>query len=86
MSEELWEDYRSIEKDQQEQRAIKRNSAPEQLKNAGVKFESKNEGAHLIIRHKGQVIDFWPGTERWKPQGFKRNFGINKLLSFIAGI
>jgi len=51
------------------------------LVSQGVKFESKNEGLHLIVTGKAGLIDFWPSTGKFKPRGtagFKR--GVFQLL------
>lgn len=45
-----------------ERRARNRESSAEILKSIGVEFESKNGGAHLVIRLPDRMIDFWPGT------------------------
>lgn len=37
----------------------------ELLRQRGVKFEAKNNGVHLIVRHGARVFDFWPSTGKW---------------------
>lgn len=62
-------------------RAENREKSAEVLRSHGVKFESKNNGAHLIVAVGQQVADLWPGTGKWKIRGaaeFRR--GVFKLL------
>lgn len=51
------------------------------LKHAGVVFESKNNGSHLVIENR---IDFWPGTGLWieRNTGTRRR-GITHLLATL---
>ena len=63
--------------------AERRLVAPKKLTDAGIKFQSLNGGAHLKLVVKNLVIDFWPGTERWKVQGQAPQFGIGQLIDFV---
>lgn len=53
------------------------------IQDSGVDFESKNNGAHLVIKAESAVIDFWPSTGLWIPRGGRKNRGVKKLLKFI---
>lgn len=57
------------------------------LKEAGIPFESHNDGVHLVInnhRH-STIIDFWPSTGLWiMRNNGRRNRGIKKLLEFLT--
>jgi hypothetical protein len=58
--------WRDVKQARQEKRASNRDNAPEVLTQAGLKFEAKNGGAHLIVTGLDrQVVDFWPGTGLW---------------------
>lgn len=82
MDEDIIEGFRGLKQARQEERADRRGAAPERLRAAGVAFESKNEGAHLIVRDGKRIIDFWPGTGRWWERGKTRyTFGLDKLLA-----
>lgn len=50
----------------QERRAGNRESSPQVLRDHGVAFETKNDGAHLVVRHAGKVADLWPGTGKYR--------------------
>lgn len=50
----------------QERRAGNRESTPQVLRDHGVAFDTKNAGAHLVVRHAGQVADLWPGTGKYR--------------------
>lgn len=69
---------RALTEMSQVKRANNRQSSSELLKAKGVSFESKNNGAHLIVDAK---IDFWPGTGLFidRRNNFK-NRGIKNLL------
>lgn len=68
----------------QQMRATRRASSTELLAAACVRFESKNDGAHLIVTAGAKRIDFWPGTGLWIVRGeSKRRYGVDALLSRI---
>ena len=48
------------------QRAERRLRATDALTDAGIAFETRNNGAHLILHHHGITVDVWPSTGRWK--------------------
>lgn len=67
-----------------ERRAHNRESSAALLSAMGIAFEAKNEGAHLIVRHAGRTIDFWPGTGKWKDRREVRDQrGVRKLLAHL---
>lgn len=48
-----------------------------------VKFESKNNGVHLIIQCEPK-IDFYPSTGLWTVRGnTKKRRGVRKLIQYI---
>lgn len=62
-------------------RGSNRDTSAQILKESGLKFESKNDGAHLIVTGHGAVADFWPGTGKYIVRGsgkYKR--GVFNLL------
>jgi hypothetical protein len=78
------ETYRVMREASQAKRASNRNFSADLLRKAGVEFESKNRGAHLIVRHRDMIVDFWPGTGKWIPRGGgipKR--GVHGLLKYL---
>ena len=55
------------------------------LQDRGVDFESKNGGAHLIVRKMIYVIDFWPSTGIWIDRATKvKKRGVFPLLKYIG--
>lgn len=67
-----------------DKRAANRDRSAEALRGEGIAFESKNGGAHLIVRHEGQVINFWPGTGLWVVQGHPAHHrGVFRLIKHI---
>ena len=78
---EMCRDLRSISA---ERRAHHRESSPAMLRGAGVRFETFNGGAHLVVESGNSRIDFWPGTGLWIPRdGTRRGRGVRKLLAKI---
>lgn len=54
------------------------------LKDAGIVFESKAFGDHLIINHAGHVVDFWPTTGVYIPRHTqKRGRGVFNLIQWL---
>jgi hypothetical protein len=45
------------------------------LRFLGVEFEVKNEGVHLIVKHNGKTVDFWPSTGKYIPREPKPKHG-----------
>lgn len=54
------------------------------LKDTAVKFESKNEGTHLIVESTKGKVDFWPSTGLWITRKGKRGRGVFALLEFMG--
>ncbi len=65
MSDDLSDHYALMAERSKLKRAANRQGSAEILTARGIEFESKNGGAHLIVRHNGKVADCWPGTGRW---------------------
>lgn len=63
MTSEMGEMFNALRKERQEKRAENRKASPELLVEAGIPFEVKNDGAHLIVAER---FDFWPGTGRFR--------------------
>jgi hypothetical protein len=62
-------------------RAENRKHAPAMLQQEGIAFESKNDGAHLIVAGE---YDFWPGTGLWRHRRDRKSSrGIKKLIRRI---
>lgn len=68
-----------------QKRTSNRLHSAKMLQNAGVVFEVRNDGAHLIVECTEGLIDFWPGTGRWivRKNGFKE-YGVSKLILYVT--
>lgn len=63
---EFWGDVGpGMRADSKAKRASNREWSAAHLTEKGIKFDSRNDGAHLIVRHNGKRADFWPGTGKW---------------------
>jgi hypothetical protein len=48
------------------------------LKKCGVTFSEHNNGFHLVVRHNGMVLDYWPSTGKWRLRGDKSTVVFNE--------
>lgn len=80
MSESV-EIFPCLKKESQERRASNRERSAELLREAGLPFESKNDGAHLIVTGHSVTADFWPGTGKFTVRGTgKYGRGVFNLM------
>lgn len=81
---DVGDDFNALKKYRQEKRADNRDQSAALLSRAGVIFESKNIGAHLIVEGGAKTIDFWPGTGLWIVRGTKeKRRGVRKLIDYV---
>lgn len=74
--------HQAMKERSQERHAGNRESSATLLIDADIRFESKNHGAHLIVRALGQTFDFWPGTGLWQQRGTtQQHRGVHKLIA-----
>lgn len=80
---DYWRDVRpTMQEESRQKRASNRESSAKMLAAAGIAFETKNEGAHLIVTANGRTVDFWPGTGLWIERGTsKQKRGVRRLIS-----
>ena len=88
MENEVNEMWREIRKERREKKRNNRKSSTDILLENGIKFESKNNGVHLVIdtsnrRTRGKIIDFWPSTGKWIVRNGKKGRGIRRLLELM---
>lgn len=80
---DYWRDVTPVLQERSKQkRASNREKSARLLSEAGIQFQSKNDGAHLIVAgYKGHVYDFWPGTGLWRMRGSPRDHrGVRSLI------
>lgn len=81
---DMGDDFNALKKMRQEKRAGNRYDSAAILSRAGIMFESKNMGAHLIVLAGRQEVDFWPGTGLWIVRGeTARRRGVRKLVEYV---
>ena len=88
MDEDIIENWRGGKTASQEKRANNRTESARILTEAGFSFESKNDGAHLIVYSPGDfMIDFWPGTGKWIERGtLKTARGVFPLIKHMKAL
>lgn len=81
MMSEAREIYDALKVCSQQHRAHARDESPKVLNRHGIKFETKNHGAHLIVHGYSITVDFWPGTGKWavRKDG-QKGYGVIALL------
>ena len=86
MTSDMGEMFNEHRKERQEKRAKNRADSASVLRNAGLLFVEKNNGAHLIVTGaRGHIVDFWPGTGLWKMRGStQQHRGVGKLVKMLA--
>lgn len=68
-----------------QRRARHRKNSPAMLHGAGIEFEAKNNGAHLIVTRGSVTVDFWPGTGLWRtrPHDGREHRGVRELIAHM---
>jgi len=77
------DDFRAMSEHSKNKRANNREQSAQYLTKHDILFESKNNGAHLIVEGRDCYIDFWPGTGKWKTRKGKSGFGVRNLVRHI---
>jgi hypothetical protein len=90
---DMWREHREYK--QREKWEIYHKVQPEKkLDAAGIKYEVKNKGYHLVIKDLYKTIDFWPTTGVWIVRNDtykngcgelenKRGDGVKALIQYI---
>lgn len=81
---DMGDDFNTWKKHKQEKRANNRDDSAAILSRAGIVFESKNIGAHLIVQAGAKTVDFWPGTGLWIVRGDpQKRRGVRQLVQYV---
>jgi hypothetical protein len=84
VTDSLSETYEAMRKESRQRRARNRDRAVVALAEASVPFDTRNNGAHLIVRGR---LDYWPGTGKWSDRETPNNGrGIASLLAYVKGL
>lgn len=84
MTSEMGEAFAALRKLKQAKRANNREASAEILRKAGVQFDARGDGVHLIITHRSNRYDFWPGTGLWKTFSGIKGRGVGRLLKHLG--
>lgn len=83
---ETVEMYKAMKEEDKSQRAMMRERGMQFLIDADIKFETNNNGAHLIVEGPLGLIDFWPRTDKWLCQHDRvMRRGVKELVRWILG-
>ena len=82
---DMGEDFRLMREASQEKRASNRSNGERLLIESGISFESRNDGAHLIVTCENGIIDFWPGTGKFITRKWRGGYnltgrGVRKVI------
>jgi hypothetical protein len=83
---DYWRDVKPFLKEQsKKKRASNQENSTAILRALSLKFEQKNNGVHLIVKHNEKTVDFWPSTGRFICRsGKKGDYGIFNLLKHLG--
>lgn len=86
MSSDMGDMWREVREEMREKRAANREASADILRERGVAFTELNIGAHLVVKHGGRTVDFWPGTGLWhaRPQPGKKGRGVFRMLAWLG--
>lgn len=85
---EFWAEVKPVMKARSmEKRAQNRSNSAHVLSGRGIEYEVKNGGAHLIVTHAKGIVDFWPGTGRWRTRTdpIIDRRGVFQLVDYLEG-
>ena len=77
---DYWREHKEYS---QKKRASNRYGGEVHLVKENIPFESKNNGAHLIVEGHSCFIDYWPGTGGWESRDGLTGFGVRGLINYI---
>lgn len=78
--------WRDMHEHSKQRRAANRDRSAIILRDSGVRFDTRNGGAHLIVHGPKAVYDFWPGTGLWQQRGASRAWrGVRSLVREVTG-
>jgi hypothetical protein len=78
---DMGDTFNAMRESGKERRASNRETTPELLRRHGIPFDTKNDGAHLIVYHGGKIADLWPGTGKYQVRGTgKYRRGVFNML------
>lgn len=78
---DMGEVFNAYRRDRQEKRRSNREVSTAMLRAAGILFEERNGGAHLVVDGR---IDYWPGTGLWIQRAtLSKQRGVAALIRFV---
>lgn len=81
---DMGDDFNAWREQKQAKRANNREQSAAILARSGISFETKNNGAHLVVVAGSKTVDFWPGTGLWLVRGATyKHRGVRKLVSYV---
>ncbi len=81
----MTEIFRDMRERSKKLRLAGREAGPARLAELGLKFDTSNNGAHLLVHAPGRRINFWPGTGRWHDPGTgAKGFNPKTLEIFLT--
>jgi len=72
--------FRDMTEYKKQKRASNTKNSTAILKLNNIEFESKNFGAHLIVKGEKELIDYWPSTGKFITRSGKKGRGVKRLL------
>ena len=80
---EMWDQHR---KDRLEKKRNNLEYSTGLLRKIGINFDSHNGGVHLVVKHGGLIVDFWPSTGKFNDRRHREyRRGIKNLIKHLKG-
>jgi hypothetical protein len=84
MMSEISQTYQSIKNYSKAKKQRNKHGSTSLLESNNIKFDSKNNGVHLIIDGCDEIIDFYPSTGLWIIRSKQiKSRGVRKLINRI---
>jgi len=81
---DIGDDFRALQAIRKKKKSDNKISSTDLLIKNNICFDSKNNGAHLVVSHKNKIADFWPSTGKWIVRGNSQyQRGVFKLITEI---
>jgi hypothetical protein len=81
---EMGEMFNALKKERQKKRAENRVASTATLVSRGIRFESHNDGIHLMVNGPDGYVDFWPSTGKWVCRATgRKGRGVKNLIAHI---
>jgi len=81
---DIREIYEAMKEHSKQKKESNKRFSTNELESRDIKFESKNDGYHLIVNHFNKIADFWPYTGKFIIRNNnKKGRGVFNLIKWM---